>query len=61
MTLTRVHGFEKGEPTMERKEAEASGLTLPPWVPLALIVATFALAVVFVLSTSEGDAPGPTP
>jgi len=46
---------------MDRKDAEAAGLTLPPWVPLALIVVTFVLAVAFVLSTAERDAPDPTP
>jgi hypothetical protein len=46
---------------MARTDAEGAGSTLPRWVPLALIMVTFALAVVFVMTITEQDAPGPTP
>jgi TRAP-type C4-dicarboxylate transport system permease small subunit len=46
---------------MDRTHTETAALTLPRWIPLALVLVTCALAVVFVLSTIEQDAPGPTP
>jgi hypothetical protein len=60
MTVTRGP-FEKGKPTIDRTHTETEGLTLPRWIPLALVLVTCALAVVFVVSTIEQDAPGPTP
>ena len=46
---------------MARTYAEGAGLTLPRWVPLGLIMVTIALAVLFVVTTAEQDASGPTP
>jgi hypothetical protein len=46
---------------MARPEAPAAVVNIPRWIPLALILVTFAVAVVFVVTMAQEEAPGPTP